>query len=432
MGRKCLIDDKISNQIKDMYLTDKKSALQISKVLNLNVQTIINHIKKMGWDNIEMKLTDDEKQIIISHIKQGRSIYTVRDLEGLSINTIKQYLDSLDINIDINQRDENLINGKEIRDKAELEDQLCEYYYDDDFILNYISTHGIDSIRSKAIEMYTKLENVEVKVGSHKDSANNIITNREVNKTHTLTKIKTYLEFVKNRYTFSLCDKLSNVIQTKVSKWRKEYCGKDGVGDNITWDEYTVFNLPTIEFDGMKVDGKWVKKMSMDLFSDEFTTFVNILNNDPDSAENMIMRENPSYKKTTVNYMWEIAKSDITALCEIFDYYMNVHIVDVDEVSMDEWEEMIFKYYSKFETKIIDLGEGVKEYKLYGRQSINKTKRYRVDNNTARMYGLKPNTIYHSTDDIKEKMKIDDEELNLLVLMGKINEINGSNRKMRV
>jgi hypothetical protein len=110
---------------------------------------------------------------------------------------------------------------------------------------------------------------------------------------------------------------------------------------------------------------------------------------------------------------------------------MNVHIVDVDEVNMDEWEEMIFKCNSRIDTKIIDLGEGVKGYKLYGRQSINKTKRYRIDNNTAKMYGLKPNAIYHSTDDIKEKMKIDDDELNLLVLMGKISEIDGSNRKIR-
>lgn len=429
MGRKCLIDDKISSRIKDMYLTDKKSALQISKVLNLNVQTIINHIKKMGWDNIEMKLTDDEKQIIISHIKQGHSIYTIRDLEGLSINTIKQYLDSLDIDIDINQRDENSINGKEIRDKVELEEQLSEYYYDDDFILNYISTHGIDSIRSKAIEMYTKLENVEVKVGSHKDSSTNIITNREVNKTHTLTKIKTYLEFVKNRYTFSLCDKLSNVIQTEVSKWRKDYCKRHDV-KYADWNIHTIIKLPTIEFDGVKVDGKWVKKPSIDMFSKEFDVFVENLNKGVDLPY-LLGDSQPSYKKTTVNYMWEITKSDITALCEIFDYYMNVHIVDVDEVNMDEWEEMIFKCNSRIDTKIIDLGEGVKGYKLYGRQSINKTKRYRIDNNTAKMYGLKPNAIYHSTDDIKEKMKIDDDELNLLVAMGKICEIDESNRKIR-
>jgi hypothetical protein len=180
----------------------------------------------------------------------------------------------------------------------------------------------------------------------------------------------------------------------------------------------------------VKEDGKWVKKPSIDMFSKEFDVFVENLNKGVDLPY-LLGDSQPSYKKTTVNYMWEIAKSDITALCEIFDYYMNVHIVDVDEVNMDEWEEMIFKCNSRIDTKIIDLGEGVKGYKLYGRQSINKTKRYRIDNNTAKMYGLKPNAIYHSTDDIKEKMKIDDDELNLLVLMGKISEIDGSNRKIR-
>lgn len=448
MARKSIITDAISEQIKDLYLNGKQSALQISKALKISSPTITTHIKKMGWDNVELMLTDDEKERILSHINQGHSIYTIRDVEGISINKIKSYLDGLDIDIEINKREKDNepgISGKEFKEQISLEEQLTEYFLDDEFVLNYISSHDIGSIKSNAIELYNNIENVDVKLGKHKDSKIQPITKKDVSKTHTLTKIKTYLEYVKGKINDDLCKKMSDVIERNVSQWREDYMKRNAIENQEgVWEitDASVFKLPTIKFNGTKQGEKWVRNRGIDLFrineygadTKEFDELVRRINDgcDDDELNNLLYKtDGIGWEKTTANYMWAVAKSDIVALCEIWDFYERSAIVDEVELDLCEWEKMIFDCNKRIETKMMDLGDGPKTYIMYGRQSINKIKRYKIDMVTAQSFGLKPNTIYWEMDKIKEALKVDDDELELLIVAGKIYEVDSQNRKIR-
>lgn len=366
-----IIDENKLNEIRDLITNQRKSQTEVCKLLNISKPTLRKIIKENGWDSCDVLLKEDEKKQIESlYNVDGYTTRSIADKLHVSEKLIKEYITKHNIT----KKSSSKVTTEDLElnrlDALErMQDELIERHKNDPFALKMINESDLELLIKAARKYALEADDMFVMEGDDKSMC---VKRKQVNKMTDSHKVSKYIIYRKDLVYDVVCEKIHAILKPHINQ--------------------TYINIPKPVFNGevaavideCGVETRcWREKFELDMFGDEFSKIIKLINESIDNDTNFIL---DMYLKNNHNELFEkknlhgveydivdtrLLKDDIAGLCVIYDLFKDYNIVE-DELELSEDEKILFDAHSKFESIIINDNGKARQMKNYDKLEIYK------------------------------------------------------------
>lgn len=365
------IDENTLNEIRNLITNQRKSQTEVCKLLNISKPTLRKIIKENGWDSCDVLLTDKEKQDITTmYCDNGYVVRVISEKLKISEKQIKEYIQLHQLK----KKEKTKTNNEELElnklDALErIQDELIERHKNDPFALKMINESDLELLIKAARKYAAEADDMFVMEGDDKSMC---VKRKQVNKMTDSHKVSKYIIYRKDLVYDIVCEKIYAILKPHINQ--------------------TYINIPKPVFNGevaavideCGVETRcWREKFELDMFGDEFSKIIKLINESIDNDTNFILdmylknNHNELFKKKNLHGVeydivdTRLLKDDIAGLCVIYDLFKDYNIVE-DELELSEDEKILFDAHSKFESIIINDNGKARQMKNYDKLEIYK------------------------------------------------------------